>query len=93
MRLPPVEQHGRGLFTGGQVGPPAVVAELVLEVGDGFPDGLTVNAEGFVWVQLYNGGAVRRYAPDGVLDPTIQLPVARVTAPARPAGRTSATSP
>lgn len=47
---------------------------------DGFPDGLTVDAEGFVWVALYQGWSVRRYAPDGSLAQTVQLPVAQVTA-------------
>jgi sugar lactone lactonase YvrE len=44
------------------------------------PDGLTVDAEGGVWVALSNGGAVRRYAPDGALDHELQLPVTKVTA-------------
>jgi sugar lactone lactonase YvrE len=44
------------------------------------PDGLTVDAEGGVWVALSNGGAVRRYSPDGVLDEVVDLPVRKVTA-------------
>jgi sugar lactone lactonase YvrE len=44
------------------------------------PDGLTVDAEGGVWVALSNGGAVRRYTPDGVLDEVVELPVTKVTA-------------
>jgi len=46
---------------------------------DGLPDGMTVDADGFIWVALYGGGRVRRYAPDGMLDMEIQLPVSQVT--------------
>jgi sugar lactone lactonase YvrE len=45
----------------------------------GMPDGLTVDAEGFVWVALWGGGAVRRYAPDGSLERTLRLPVSHPT--------------
>jgi sugar lactone lactonase YvrE len=48
--------------------------------GDGAPDGLTVDAEGGVWVALYGGRAVRRYAPSGELDEVVELPVTKVTA-------------
>jgi sugar lactone lactonase YvrE len=50
------------------------------ETGDARPDGLTVDAEGGVWVALSNGGAVRRYTSDGVLDAVVELPVTKVTA-------------
>lgn len=47
---------------------------------DGNPDGLTVDAEGYVWAALYAGSAVHRYRPDGRLDGVVELPVSQVTA-------------
>ncbi len=46
----------------------------------GSPDGLTVDAEGTVWVALWGGGAVHRYSPDGHLLDIVRLPVSQVTA-------------
>ena len=51
-----------------------------IEEGAGLPDGLTVDAEGCVWVALYGGSAVRRFRPDGVLDGVVEVPVSQVTA-------------
>jgi sugar lactone lactonase YvrE len=47
---------------------------------DGLPDGLTVDADGGVWVALYDGRAVERYGPGGRRDERIEVPAGRVTA-------------
>lgn len=52
----------------------------VVEDGSGSPDGLTVDADGCVWVALWGGAAIRRYTPEGKLDRVLPLPVSRPTA-------------
>jgi sugar lactone lactonase YvrE len=52
---------------------------LELPEGAGLPDGMTVDAEGYLWVATWDGWSVRRYSPTGDLDRVVQLPVARPT--------------
>jgi sugar lactone lactonase YvrE len=40
----------------------------------GAPDGMTVDAEGALWVAVYGGGEVRRYSPDGELLAVLTVP-------------------
>jgi sugar lactone lactonase YvrE len=49
---------------------------------DGLPDGLTVDAEGGVWLCLFGGAAIRRYGPDGALTAATALPVTNPTSAA-----------
>jgi sugar lactone lactonase YvrE len=50
-----------------------------IPASDGSPDGLIVDAEGFIWVCLWKGAVVRRYAPDGQLAMVIPTPAAQTT--------------
>lgn len=45
---------------------------------DGLPDGLAVDVDGGVWIAFWDGGCVRRYAPDGTPGAEIEFPVRRV---------------
>ncbi len=46
---------------------------------DGLPDGMTVDVEGYLWVAMFNGGCLRRFAPDGTLDAILPMPVTQPT--------------
>jgi sugar lactone lactonase YvrE len=45
----------------------------------GLPDGLVVDANGFIWSAHWGGSRVTRYDPDGKVEREIRLPVTNVT--------------
>ncbi|XP_059183810.1 regucalcin [Centropristis striata] len=62
----------------GQLGNRRVVYRM--EEGEGLPDGMTIDAEGRLWVACYNGGRVINIDPaTGVRLQTVSLPVMKTT--------------
>jgi D-xylono/L-arabinono-1,4-lactonase len=47
--------------------------------GEGEPDGLTVDADGYVWSARWGDSALYRYAPDGRIEHRIEFPAKKVT--------------
>lgn len=62
----------RGTISDGRV-----LVSVPEEVGS--PDGMTVDASGDVWVAIYGGGRVHRYAPDGELREVLAVPAEQST--------------
>ena len=61
----------------GRLGPKRSVASI--EAGRGVPDGSCVDAEGYLWNAVWEGYRVERFAPDGRIDMTIEVPVEKPT--------------
>ncbi len=45
----------------------------------GWPDGLAIDQAGYVWVALWGGSRVQRFAPDGSLAGYVEVPCVNVT--------------
>jgi xylono-1,5-lactonase len=45
----------------------------------GRPDGMTVDAEGHLWIAHWGGGRVTRYTPEGKPERAIELPASQIT--------------
>lgn len=69
--------HAATIGEGGDLRDPRLFATI--PSAEGYPDGPAVDAEGCVWIGLYNGGAVRRYAPSGELLEVVEFPVSAIT--------------
>lgn len=69
--------HACALTPGGEIDDTRVFARIASEYG--YPDGPTVDAEGCIWIGLYDGWAARRYAPSGELLETVRFPVSAIT--------------
>ncbi len=52
---------------------------IFAELTGGVPDGLAVDADGFVWVASYGGGCVHRFSPGGALERSLEVPARSVT--------------
>jgi sugar lactone lactonase YvrE len=46
---------------------------------DGYPDGPTIDSNGYVWISLYAGWEAWRYAPSGERVARVRFPVANIT--------------
>lgn len=54
-------------------------ADTARDFPEAYPDGPVIDAEGHLWTGLYLGGKVARYAHDGSLEATIDIPARDVT--------------
>ena len=47
---------------------------------DGIPDGMTMDAQGYLWTAIWYGGRLKRIAPDGKLERELRFPVYQTSA-------------
>jgi D-xylonolactonase len=62
---------------GGRLSRKRVLVQFARE--EGIPDGLTVDAEGFVWCALWYGGRIVRIDPDGAVERSVSIAALQVS--------------
>jgi len=62
-------------------GPRVEHHDVFMQLGeaDGHPDGIVLDSEDCLWVALWDGWGLHRYAPDGTLLLSVAMPVAKPT--------------
>ncbi len=65
---------------------------IQFRAGEGYPDGMDVDGEGCLWVAFWDGGAVRRFSPEGASLEEIAIPAPRPTSIALVGARAYVTS-
>jgi sugar lactone lactonase YvrE len=61
-------------------------------VPGGSPDGMTVDAEGYLWSAIWGAGEIRRFSPTGSVDRVLTIPAGQPTSVCLAGGRLVATS-
>jgi sugar lactone lactonase YvrE len=51
----------------------------LFDEAEGFPDGMTTDREGCLWVAHWGGSRITRFRPDGTRDRVVPFPVSQVT--------------
>ena len=78
-----VNDSGRRTTYTFDIGPDGTASNrrILLEFGEneGFPDGMTVDREGCLWIAFWDGWSVRRYSGEGKWLETVEMPVQRPT--------------
>jgi D-xylonolactonase len=52
---------------------------ILVPEGEGAPDGMTVDAEGYLWSARWGGSCLVRYSPDGSEERRIHFPVKKIS--------------
>jgi len=52
---------------------------IFASIEQGYPDGMAVDSEGFVWIALFAGGRIERRSPGGECVATVDFPCSNVT--------------
>lgn len=74
---------GRGVVYRFELTPEGNIVDKTVFVkfpkGWGAPDGMTVDAEGCLWIAHWGGARVSRFTPEGKLDRDVKLPASQIT--------------